>query len=34
MKSSMTDAHVCRSCEKLLEGKEITEKYHYLDNYY
>ena len=33
MKSALSDPHMCRDCEKLLEGADREEKYAYLDNY-
>ena len=33
MKSALSDPYMCRDCEKLLEGAEGRERYHYLDNY-
>ncbi len=33
MKSAINDPYLCRECEKLVQGTEMTEKYDYLDNY-
>ena len=33
MKSALTDPHMCRDCEKLLEGGEEQQRYVFLDNY-
>ena len=33
MKSAHSDPHLCRNCERLLDGTEREEKYAYLDNY-
>ena len=33
MKSALSDPHMCRDCEKLLEGDEEQQRYVFLDNY-